>query len=99
LVIGKGLDEILRQLPNTGPLFPTITKMDDRSRACFMWKLCKRVNIQGVSLHSYRYSWAERAKVAGTRSVDGGVVKSGAHPNCRAGSAGRFALGIATAPS
>ena len=65
LVIGKGLDAILRQLPRTGPLFPNITKMDDRSRACFMWKLCKRVKIEGVSLHSYRYSWAERAKVAG----------------------------------
>jgi integrase len=65
LVIGKGLEVILRQLPNSGLLFPTITKMDDRSRACFMWKLCKRVKIQGVSLHSYRYSWAERAKVAG----------------------------------
>lgn len=65
LVIGKGLEVILRQLPSAGPLFPTITKMDDRSRACFMWKLCKRAGIQGVSLHSYRYSWAERAKVAG----------------------------------
>lgn len=65
LVIGKGLEVILHQLPSTGPLFPTITKMDDRSRACFMWKLCKRVGVQGVSLHSYRYSWAERAKVAG----------------------------------
>ncbi len=65
LVIGKGLDVILRQLPDTGPLFPTITKMDDRSRSCFMWKLCRRLEIKGVSLHSYRYSWAERAKVAG----------------------------------
>jgi integrase len=65
LVIGKALEGILRQLPCTGPLFRTITKMDDRSRACFMWKLCKRIGIKGVSLHSYRYSWAERAKVAG----------------------------------
>jgi integrase len=65
LVIGKGLEVILRQLPSSGPLFPNIKKMDDRSRACFMWKLCKRVSIEGVSLHSYRYSWAERAKVAG----------------------------------
>lgn len=65
LVIGKGLEVILRQLPGTGPLFPTITKMDDRSRSCFMWKLCGRLGIQGVSLHSYLYSWAERAKVAG----------------------------------
>jgi len=65
LVIGKGLEVILCQLPATGPLFPNITKMDDRSRACFMWKLCKRGKIEGISLHSYRYSWAERTKVAG----------------------------------
>jgi integrase len=65
LAIGKGLEEILSQLPRTGPLFPNINKMDDRSRACFMWKLCKRVGIKGVSLHSYRYSLAERAKIAG----------------------------------
>ncbi len=65
LVIGKGLEAVLRQLPKTGPLFPRITLMDDRSRACFFWKLCKRLKIEGVSLHSYRYSWAERAKVVG----------------------------------
>lgn len=65
LVIGKGLEEVLQQLPKAGLLFPNIRTMDDRSRACFMWKLCRRLNIEGVSLHSYRYSWAERAKVAG----------------------------------
>ena len=46
LVIGKVLEELLSQLPGEGPLFPTIKKMDDRSRACFMWKLCKRVAMQ-----------------------------------------------------
>jgi integrase len=65
LVIGKGLEEVLQQLPKTGPLFPYISTMDDRIRACFIWKLCKRLKIEGISLHSYRYSWAERAKVAG----------------------------------
>jgi integrase len=65
LTIGKGLEKILRQLPGQGQLFPTITLMDDRSRACFMWKLCKRLKIAGISLHSYRYSWAERAKIIG----------------------------------
>jgi integrase len=65
LLIGKGLAEVLRQLPATGPLFPGITLMDDRSRACFFWKLYKRLKIVGISLHSYRYSWAERAKVVG----------------------------------
>ena len=65
LVIGKGMEEVLRQLPATGPLFPYIGTMDDRIRACFFWKLCKRLQIEGISLHSYRYSWAERAKVVG----------------------------------
>jgi integrase len=65
LLIGKGLEEVLLQLSAKGPLFPRITLMDDRSRACFFWKLCKRLKIEGVSLHSYRYSWAERAKVVG----------------------------------
>ena len=65
LVIGKGLEEVLRQLPKTGPLFPHITTQDDRRRADLFWKLCTRLKIEGISLHSYRYSWAERAKVAG----------------------------------
>jgi integrase len=65
LVIGKGLEEVLRQLPKTGPLFPYLITRDDRRRADFFWKLCKRLKIEGVSLHSYRYSWAERAKVVG----------------------------------
>ncbi len=65
LVIGRGLEEVLKELPRYGPLFPRISQMDDRSRACFFWKLCRRLKINGISLHSYRYSWAERAKVAG----------------------------------
>lgn len=26
---------------------------------------CRQLNIKGVTLHSYRYAWAERAKMAG----------------------------------
>ena len=40
LGIGKGLEEVLRKLPKEGTLFPKISSMDDRSRACFFWKLC-----------------------------------------------------------
>jgi integrase len=65
LGIGKALEELLRQMTREGQLFPRICMMDDRSRACFFWKLCRRVNIEGISLHSYRYAWAERAKIAG----------------------------------
>jgi integrase len=65
LIIGRGLEAVLRQLPQKGPLFPGIREMDDRGRACTFWKLYKRLKIEGISLHSYRYSWAERAKVIG----------------------------------
>ena len=65
LAIGKGLEEVLRQLPTTGALFPHISTQDDRIRANYFRKLCKRSRIEGISLHSYRYAWAERAKVVG----------------------------------
>jgi len=66
MAIGKSLGELLRKLPKEGPLFPHITTMNDRSRSCLMWKRSKRLNFEkGISLHSYRYSWAERAKKAG----------------------------------
>jgi integrase len=65
LAIGTGLETLLKQLPATGDFFPKLKQMDDRSRSCFFWKLGQRLEIAGISLHSYRYSWAERAKVAG----------------------------------
>lgn len=65
LAIGKGLETVLNQLPATGPLFPKLREVDDRARACTFWKLYKRLKIEGISLHSYRYAWAERAKVMG----------------------------------
>jgi integrase len=65
LSIGKGLEAVLRQLPATGPLFPYICTLDDHRRADFFRKHCQRLKIEGVTLHSYRYAWAERAKVAG----------------------------------
>src|SRR6266511_6165887 len=38
-------------------------KESDRGKA-FM-RRCKLVGVSGLSLHSYRYAWAERAKMAG----------------------------------
>jgi integrase len=65
LAIGTGLEAVLKQLPQEGALFPKICQFDDRARACTFWKLCKRLKFEGISLHSYRYAWAERAKVIG----------------------------------
>jgi integrase len=34
-------------------------------RSAEFFYLCRRLKIKGVSLHSYRYAWAERAKSCG----------------------------------
>lgn len=65
LSISKSLWTILEQLPKTGPLFPTIHASRDNLRASEFYYLCKRLKIEGVTLHSYRYAWAERAKTCG----------------------------------
>lgn len=62
---GNGLAEVLRDLPGRGLLFPRLAAMDEKHRASLFQRACRRVNISGISLHSYRYAWAERAKTAG----------------------------------
>lgn len=58
---------ILDQLPKQGPLFPRLAEMHEKHRAKEFNRRCKGLNIyiSGVTLHSYRYAWAERAKRAG----------------------------------
>lgn len=63
--IGPRLKTILNQLPTEGPLFPMIFKTTTNDRAAEFRRRCKLLKIEGVSLHSYRYAWAERAKCAG----------------------------------
>jgi integrase len=63
--IGERLEQILRQLPTSGPLFPHISKLKDSNRSAEFYRRCKLLKISGVSLHSYRYAWAERAKECG----------------------------------
>ena len=39
--------------------------MNEKHRASEFKRRCRRLKITGITLHSYRYAWAERAKVAG----------------------------------
>lgn len=59
------LAEILRRLPKSGPLFPYLRRVRAGDRATEFKQRCDGLKIKGVSLHSYRYAWAERAKKAG----------------------------------
>ena len=65
LVISKKLAAVLNQLPTCGPLFPAISLSNANARSAEFNRRCRLLGFKGVSLHSYRYAWAERAKTAG----------------------------------
>jgi integrase len=65
LTIGAKLEGLLKSLPLTGDLFPNIKKISANHRAAEFRRRCRVAAVLGVSLHSYRYSWAERAKTCG----------------------------------
>ena len=65
LAISRNLAAILDELPKSGLLFPNIYASRANLRAADFYYLCKRLKIKGVTLHSYRYAWAERAKTCG----------------------------------
>lgn len=62
---GEEAAEVLMTLPSSGPLFPYLMGVREADRATEFRQRCKRLSIEGVTLHSYRYAWAERAKVVG----------------------------------
>jgi integrase len=58
----EDMAEILRDLPGSGPLFPYLRSVRAGDRATEFKQRCDGLGIKGVSLHRYRYAWAERAK-------------------------------------
>jgi integrase len=65
MTIGKQLRSILLSLPRRGDLFPNIKKSSANHRAAEFRRRCRVAGVQGVSLHSYRHAWAQRAKACG----------------------------------
>src|SRR6266480_1041197 len=65
LTIGKKLRELLTSLPSSGDLFPNIKRTSANHRSAEFRRRCRVVRIIGVSLHSYRHAWAQRAKTCG----------------------------------
>lgn len=59
------VEKILRSLPSSGLLFPRISEMHEKHRAAEFARRCRRLKIEGISLHSYRYAFAERAAALG----------------------------------
>jgi len=65
LHFGEEVASVLRELPQSGALFPYLRGVRASDRATEFKQRCRGLGIKGVTLHSYRYAWAERAKAAG----------------------------------
>jgi len=65
LKMGSKLKALLMDLPSEGPLFPKLNQQGAEHRSAEFSRRLKLLGIKGVSLHSYRYAWAERALKAG----------------------------------
>jgi len=66
LRIGEEISKLLREeLPTKGPLFPRLSELHEKHRAKLFNRRCRFLGIKGVTLHSYRYGWAERAMICG----------------------------------
>ena len=63
--ISTALEKVLNHLPTTGALFPKLSTFSESDRASRFRRRCHKAEVHGVTLHSYRYAWAERAKVVG----------------------------------
>ena len=63
--ISTALATVLSHLPTTGVLFPKLSMFTANDRASRFRRRCQKAGVFGVTLHCYRYAWAERAKVVG----------------------------------
>jgi integrase len=62
---GAEIEAILKRRPAMGQLFPYLATVRAGDRATEFKQRCRGLRISGVSLHSYRYAWAERALKCG----------------------------------
>ena len=56
---------VVQRLPKEGPLFPHLSTLSEANRADAFRHRCRSVGITGVTLHSYRYAFAERCAALG----------------------------------
>ena len=63
--LGTEALNLLKDLPSEGVLFPYLARVCAGDRATEFRSRCRHLGIAGVTLHSYRYAWAERAKTVG----------------------------------
>mgnify|MGYP001288599589 CR=1 FL=1 len=72
VAIAKGgqLEELLKRLPKSGNLFSLLSRTRVDSRSNRFRRIIDALGISGISIHGYRYAFAERAKRAGMSAED-----------------------------
>ena len=58
----KGIEpslNLFKDMPSEGVLFPYLSRVRAEDRATEFASRCRQLGISGVTLHSYRYAWAE----------------------------------------
>jgi len=60
-----GAEALNLGLSTEGPLLTYLARVRAGDRATEYGQRCRQLGITGVTLHSYRYAWAERAKTVG----------------------------------
>jgi integrase len=63
--LGAEALNLFKDLPAEGVLFPYLSRVRAGDRSTEFASRCRQLGIKGVTLHSYRYAWAERAKTVG----------------------------------
>lgn len=63
--IGDKAWEVILRRPRTGPLFPYLITIDAKYRATEFKQRCSGLGLHDITLHCYRYGWAERSAEAG----------------------------------
>ncbi len=97
---GREMEAILKTLPKSGPLFPYLSTVRPGDRATEFKQRCTALGIEGVTLHSYRYAWAERAKIAGYPPAVRrcGLITPSGFVNCRRDYTAPFGLSMSYRP-
>jgi len=57
--LGPEVLNVFKDLPGEGVLFPNLSSVLAKDRATEFKSRCRQLRIQGVTLHSYHYAWAE----------------------------------------
>jgi integrase len=65
LRFGPDTAAVLKRRPAAGLLFPRLAQIGSSARACAFHRRCVTLGFGGITLHSYRYAWAQRAKKGG----------------------------------